>query len=477
MTSRHIIITLLCSVFSALLAIALSKWLMPATSVVVREISDAQFANNKDWLEEIRPRTFLSTSPTDFSSAAEIAISSVVSIRAIQNQSASIFQRSHESSIASTGSGVIVSRDGFIITNNHVVEGGSTIEVVLNDKHVFEASIVGVDPSTDLALLKIKANRLKAIELGNSDSLRIGEWVLAIGNPFNLESTVTAGIISAKGRNIDILEGQDRIESFIQTDAVVNPGNSGGALVNTNGELVGINTAIITKSGGYEGYSFAIPSNLVRKIIKDLSDFGVVQRGLLGVFIEDISAATADDLGLDEITGVLITRISEDSGAENAGLLAGDVIIAINGQETKSASFLQEILGQLRPGNKVRLKYIRNGVSKQTTIILKNKINSTSTYSAKEEKLLHDCGFELRNLSSREKNRLQTNGVKVISVFRGSKVGATNMEPGFIITHLNDKKIDNVKDLLDAIKRNDDELVLEGVYENYEGEYFYSFIK
>ncbi len=477
MTTRHIIITLLCSVLSALFAIAISQWLMPAEPIVIREISDAQFANNKEWLSEIRPRTFLSAAPTDFSKAAEVAITSVVSIRAIHDYRSGLFQQSQEPMTASTGSGVIVSSDGFVITNNHVVEGGSIIEVVLNDKHVFEADLIGSDPSTDLALIKINAKGLKAIELGNSDSLRIGEWVLAIGNPFNLESTVTAGIISAKGRNIDILEGQDRIESFIQTDAVVNPGNSGGALVNTNGELVGINTAIITRSGGYEGYSFAIPSNLVRKIIKDLSDFGVVQRGLLGVFIEDISATTADDLGLDEVAGVLITRISEDSGADNAGMQIGDVIIAINGYETKNASSLQEILGQLRPGNKVSLDYIRDGESRQVDIILKNKINSTSTYSAKEEKLLHDIGFELRDLSSREKKRLNTSGIKVISVFRGSKIGTTNMEPGFIITHLNDKKMNNLKTLLDAMKEMEGELILKGIYENYEGEYFYSFIK
>ncbi|RME97277.1 MAG: Do family serine endopeptidase, partial [Bacteroidetes bacterium] len=423
---------------------------------------------------DLAARRFLSSAPTEFTAAAAAATPAVVFIRSYEEHSG-LFSRRQQGT-ASTGSGVIIGSDGYIVTNNHVIEGGTRIEVTLANKQRYEAKVVGTDPSTDLALLKLDATDLPTIPLGNSDSLLVGEWVLAVGNPFNLESTVTAGIVSAKGRNIDILEGQDRIESFIQTDAVVNPGNSGGALVNTNGELIGINTAIITRSGGYEGYSFAVPVNLVRKIIRDLQEYGSVQRGLLGVFIQEVDAATAAELGLEEVAGVIITRITEDSGADNAGLKPGDVITGINGKRTHTAPSLQEILGQLRPGNKVQVEFIRDGRSRTTEIVLKNKLNSTSPLSAREERLLHDLGFELRNLSRAECQRLRLKGgTKVISVFRGSRIGQTNMEPGFIITALDNRPVNNTEELLRRLRKARGEVILSGVYEHYEGEYFYAF--
>ncbi|MEZ4986145.1 MAG: trypsin-like peptidase domain-containing protein [Saprospiraceae bacterium] len=478
MTTRQIAFTIGISLLSAVAAVVVYHFVAPPKQIVIREDFDARYIRNSDWVNDIRPRTFLSAMPTDFTQAADAVTPSVAFIRAFHTEKGDgLMGLLREEYSTTSGSGVVISSDGYIVTNNHVVEGGVRFEVILNDKREFSATIVGNDPSTDLALLKIEAEHLLAVEIGNSDSLRVGEWVLAVGNPFNLESTVTAGIVSAKGRNIDILEGQDRIESFIQTDAVVNPGNSGGALVNTNGELVGINTAIITRSGGYEGYSFAIPVNLVSKIVRDLRDYGSVQRGLLGAYIDNVTAGIAEAKKLRQVAGVLVTRVAENSGAENAGLHAGDVIIAINGKSVRDVPALQEILGQLRPGDEVKVTYVRNQKENAATITLKNKMNSTSSLSASEEQLLHQLGFELRNLSRDEQSRLGVKGAKVMSIFRGSQVEATNMEPGFVITSINNKQVSDVEHAIRLLKRTKGSVVISGIYEHYEGEYYYSFDK
>ena len=275
-----------------------------------------------------------------------------------------------------SGSGVIISSDGFIVTNNHVVEDGSRIEVALSDKRQLAAEVLGADPSTDLALIRIKARGLQSVEFGNSDHVDIGEWVLAVGNPFNLTSTVTAGIVSAKARNIRILESNYSIESFIQTDAVVNPGNSGGALVNTDGNLIGINTAIISESGGYEGYSFAIPSNLVRKVVADLREFGQVRRAILGVIIEDVTGELADQLRLPSVDGVYINKVSRNSSADEAGLEVGDVIVGINGIDTPSVPALQEQVALFRPGDRISVDFIRSGKKYRKENIELKSLNS-----------------------------------------------------------------------------------------------------
>lgn len=280
---------------------------------------------------------------------------------------------------ASTGSGVILSEDGYIITNNHVIEGASVFNVTLNNNRELKAELVGTDKTTDLALLKVRARNLDNIDFGDSDDVKVGEWVLAVGNPFNLASTVTAGIVSAKGRNINIIEGDYSIESFIQTDAVVNPGNSGGALVNTRGELVGINTAILSETGGYEGYSFAIPSNLVQKVIEDLKDYGQVQRAILGVRISDINDDLASDLDLPSVAGVLINGVNAGSSAADAELREGDVIVGVNGRKTNSTAELQEQVAQYRPGDMISIDYIRAGRrSKKGGIKLKGINNRTA---------------------------------------------------------------------------------------------------
>lgn len=470
---KNISLTILASFISAILAIVIYKYFEKPQEVVIRETVPARYTNyTDDLLAGHNQRQFLSSSPTNFTKAAKAVTPAVVNIKASTSSDFDFWGSGYG---GSSGSGVIISPEGYIVTNNHVVEESKSVEVTLNDKRKYEAKMVGIDENTDLALLKIEGENLPHLVFGNSDSILVGEWVLAVGNPFNLESTVTAGIVSAKGRSIDILEGEYKIESFIQTDAAVNPGNSGGALVNTNGELVGINTAIITRSGRYEGYSFAIPSNLARKIIRDLKDFGTVQRGILGVGIDEVTDETAKELGLSTVEGVLISRITPKSGADDAGLVKGDVIIKINGNKTATIPSLQEQVARYRPGNKVEVEFIRSGKRKRVTVTLKNKGNTTTLIGSRDESFLRDLGFELRDLSSSEKRKLGTDGVMVISVYRGSKIERTNMDPDFIITKINDEKVSSVEEVINMIKGANDKVMLEGIYESYPGEYYYAF--
>lgn len=463
------------SILSAILAVFIYRIFEQPREILIRESQAATYtAYSDDPLDSRRERLFLSSAPTNFTAAAESVTPAVVNIKTIQGGNFDLWGSNNNLS-SSSGSGVIISADGYIVTNNHVIEEGDNIEVTLNDKREFEAKVIGTDPSTDMALIKIKGEDLPYLNFGNSDSLRVGEWVLAVGSPFDLESTVTAGIVSAKARNIDILEGQDRIESFIQTDAAVNPGNSGGALVNTNGELIGINTAIITRSGRYEGYSFAVPANLVRKVIKDLRDYGVVQRGIMGVYIDEITNNRAKELGLPTVEGVLITRISPGGSAEDAGIQKNDVIISINGIKTSTLPEMQELLGRYRPGNVLRVEYLRKGRPYEVEIILKDKTNGVASISSSEEAILRTLGFELRNLTKEEKRRMQVDGVKVISIYRGSKIERTNMDPGFIITNLDNRRISSVKELIKQLEEAEGKVMLEGIYEHYPGSYYYAF--
>lgn len=360
------------------------------------------------------------------------------------------------------GSGVIISKDGYIVTNNHVIEESDEILVVLNDKREYTAKLIGTDPTTDIALLKIDADNLSYLEFGNSDVLKLGEWVLAIGNPYNLTSTVTAGIVSAKARNINILRGDFSIESFIQTDAAVNPGNSGGALVNTNGKLVGINTAIASRTGGYIGYSFAIPVSIVSKIVDDLLEFGAVQRAILGVTIQDITSELANDLKLDNIEGVYINGLREDGAARAAGIKTGDIILSINDVRVNSVSELQEQVSRYRPNDKVRVVVKRDNKLKEFDVILRN--TSGSTEIIKQDDTVSILGANLEPVSDREKRALGLrNGVKVTSVKSGKfmKVG---IKEGFIITYVNKKPVNSVKDIADILKETEGGVIIEGVY-------------
>ena len=309
--------------------------------------------------------------PVDFTQAAERSVEAVVHVKTKyyrQQQYVDPFyqfffgrpQQSQQPSAMASGSGVILSNDGYIVTNNHVIEDANEIEVVLNDKRTFAAQLIGTDPNTDLALLKIEATNLPTIEIGNSDDLRVGEWVLAVGNPFNLTSTVTAGIVSAKARSINILNSDMKIESFIQTDAAVNPGNSGGALVNTRGQLVGINTAIASQTGSYAGYAFAIPTAIMQKVVADLRQYGTVQRALLGIRMLDITQQVKDQLSLESMEGVYVGEVISGSAADKAGMKAGDVIVQVDGRPINASSQLQEQIGRKNPGDQITI-LVRRG--------------------------------------------------------------------------------------------------------------------
>lgn len=344
------------------------------------------------------------------------------------------------------GSGVIISDDGYIITNNHVIADAESVEVTLNDKRTFTAKIIGRDPGSDIALLKISASNLSVIKYGDSDQLKLGEWVLAVGNPFNLTSTVTAGIVSAKGRNLGLNEGDYRIESFIQTDAALNMGNSGGALVDTKGMLVGITSAIISPNGGYAGNSFAIPVSIVKKVVDDLKEFGEVQRALIGVEIKDVDSEIADKQKLGEVKGVLITRIVPDGSAEAAGLKVDDVIVGFDGQDVGSVAELQEKVGRHRPGDKGSVAYLRNGKESSVQVVLKNKIGNTSVVTA-ESGSEEVSGARLATLGSSDMRNLKVeNGVKIMELNDG-RFKDMGMKRGYVILNINGKKVKSPSDV------------------------------
>jgi Do/DeqQ family serine protease len=374
-----------------------------------------------------------------------------------------------------SGSGVILTDDGYIATNNHVIDKADKIEVVLNDKRSYVATLVGTDPTTDLALLKIEEKGLPFVKYGNSDKVQIGEWVLACGNPFNLTSTVTAGIVSAKGRNINILKDKDNlaIESFIQTDAAVNPGNSGGALVNLKGELIGINTAIATPTGSYAGYSFAVPVTIVKKVMEDLFKHGYVQRALLGVTILDLTAEVAKEKGVKQIPGVYVASVNDGSAAQKAGLKQGDVITAINGVSIASASELQEQVARYRPGDKIQVTYIRDSKSNQVEAVLRNKMGETGIVKKEDVAIRSLMGAQLRSASKEELSKLKIEkGVKVTKVNPG-KFKDVGIKEGFIITTVDKKKVDDPSDVEAIIQDNQTTGVLiEGIYPNGERKFY-----
>jgi len=366
------------------------------------------------------------------------------------------------------GSGVILSSDGYIVTNNHVIENAQNIKVILNDKREFEARLVGTDPSTDIALLKVDADNLPFLTYGNSDNLKLGEWVLAVGNPFNLTSTVTAGIVSARARNLGINEDQLAIESYIQTDAAVNPGNSGGALVNTRGELVGINSAIATRTGSYTGYSFAVPVSIVKKVVADLKEFGEVQRALLGVNISDLDAEKAEELKLAKVEGVLVLGVTQDGAAREAGLKEGDVIISVGGEDVKTTAELQEKISLYRPGDDVKIVVIRDNEKKPFNVTLRNKHGDTQVVRDN----ITILGAEFESVTEREKEKLDINyGIKIKTLDKG-KLKDAGLKEGFIITNVNKKPIYEVNDFKREIGNARGGILVEGIYSNGEQAYF-----
>jgi Do/DeqQ family serine protease len=375
-----------------------------------------------------------------------------------------------------SGSGVIISEDGYIVTNNHVIDKTSSIEITLNDKRTFKAEVVGSDPATDIALLKIDASDLPPIPIGNSDLLRVGEWVLAVGNPFNLASTVTAGIVSAKARNINILSADLKIESFIQTDAAVNQGNSGGALVNTKGELVGINTAIASQTGQFIGYSFAVPVSIVNKVVYDLKEFGVVQRAVLGVQTKDIDAAFAKEKKLPTLEGVYVENVIDKGAAKNAGIKEGDIITAIENVKVNSMAELQEQVGRYRPGDHIQITAIRNGKEQIFEVELRNRSGSTGVVKAVD---LAQLGAKFQPINSKTKYKFGINGgLEVTSVDKNGRFAKAGIQKGYIILRANKKIIhseDDLYDVCEQIKNEEDEdvvLLLTGTYPNGQVVYF-----
>lgn len=365
------------------------------------------------------------------------------------------------------GSGVVISSDGYIVTNNHVIDGADKISVTFNDKRETEAVVIGVDPNTDLALIKVKEENLPYLTFGNSDDVKIGEWVLAVGNPFDLNSTVTAGIISAKARNINILGGQSSIESFLQTDAVVNRGNSGGALVNTFGELIGINAAIASHTGVYEGYSFAIPVNIVRKVVTDIIEYGEIQRGYLGVQIQDINASFANSVGLESVEGIFVSGVVKNSGADDAGILEGDVILSINGIITNSLSSLLGIIAQYNPGTVVNIEISRDNKKIAYDVTLKNVNGTTLLVRADDSFYNNILGAQLQKVSSDELRELEiSNGLKIININNGI-LDRSGINEGFIITEINGYSVNSQHNLTSALNNSRRNIIqLKGIYPN-----------
>lgn len=365
----------------------------------------------------------------------------------------------------SAGSGVIISPDGYIVTNNHVIEKANKIEIVLNDKRSYAGTIIGTDPTTDLALLKVEEENLPFVKYGDSDQLKVGEWVLAIGNPFDLTSTVTAGIVSAKGRNINILRTEDgtQVECFIQTDAAVNPGNSGGALVNLRGELVGINTAIATATGISQGYSFAVPVSLASKVMDDLLKYGTVQRALLGVRILDIDAGTAREKSISVYKGVYVEEVNANSAASKGGIKAGDIILKINGNDVNSSSELQGIVATFHPGDRIDVIVLRDGDEKSLSVELRNSAGETTFAKAANNKPSSVFGAVIQPLSTQEKNKFNVrDGVKITKLGPG-KFKDAGLKEGFVITHLNYKAVRSIDDVLKIVRDSRTATLVEGI--------------
>jgi Do/DeqQ family serine protease len=450
---KKIISIVLFSALGGALTLGGYKLFVEKPQIVIERTVEPQSEPTKtNFIKTISP----SVENTDFTVAAEKTIHSVVhvkntSFRTVRDPFREFFYGQEGSnkkySQVGTGSGVIISSDGYIVTNNHVIQGATEIEVTLNNKKSYKAELIGTDPSNDIALIKVDAHELPYVTLGDSDAVKIGEWVLAVGNPYNLTSTVTAGIVSAKGRD---LEGNSGVESFIQTDAAVNSGNSGGALVNIRGELIGINTAITSRTGSFIGYSFAVPSNITKKVIEDLMEFGNVQAAILGIYYD---AEFKEE-------GVKIDRVNSDGGAEKAGLEEGDIIIRVNSVKISKFSDLKGQLNAKRPGDIINVAYLRDNVERTTNVTLsKNEISRVS-----------GLGLELKNLDASELKKLDiSNGVKIIGISNKELI-YYGVKEGYVITSINNNDVSSAADVNNMINNKEDGDVLRIEMLNLEGE-------
>ena len=472
-----------------------SKYLISALSVVALALSAGSFIKVNAATNDVAQ----AGQPVDLTYAAEKALPAVVHIKYVQNsktqtvdvpsspfddffgdffgfgQGGTQKRQVQTPKREATGSGVIISQDGYIVTNNHVVNGADELTVTLNDNREFSARIIGTDPTTDLALIKVNASNLPAITIGNSDKLKVGEWVLAVGNPFNLNNTVTAGIVSAKARSL----GANGVESFIQTDAAINAGNSGGALVNTRGELVGINAMLYSRTGDYSGYGFAIPTTIMNKVVEDLKKYGTVQRALIGVQGQDAriwldaqkEKGKEADLGTNE--GIYIAKVEPDGAAAEAGIEEGDVITSVDGKAVTKMAELQEIMANKKPGDKITLGYLHNKKKVTKTVTLKNAQGSTNVIRTADLDVL---GASFRPLTKDQKEQLSLSyGVEVIKVDKGAFKNA-GIQKGFIILQANDTPIKSIDDLQTAVKSastsKDPVLYIKGVWPTGKKDYF-----
>ena len=456
------------AVFASILAVlAYAKWIQPEPKVVEVPVEPRMLYANMPAASSV--------GSVDFIDAADKAVHAVVHVKTKAMRDNYAYNPFYEfffgerdqmpsQPVMGFGSGVIISEDGYIVTNNHVIDKMDEIEVVLNDKRSFTATVVGTDPSTDLALLKIEQDELSYLNYGNSDYLQLGQWVLAVGNPYNLTSTVTAGIVSAKARNIGILPEQFAIESFIQTDAAVNPGNSGGALVDVDGNLVGINTAIASRTGSYSGNSFAIPVSIVKKVVADLTEFGIVQRAILGVTIQDITQELAKENNITELKGVYINGLRDNGAAKKAGIKTGDIIISVNNIAVNNVSELQEQISKYRPNDQVNVIVKRDNKEKPFDVTLRNMSGSTEV--VKKNIAVSVLGANFASLSEEEKKELGIDkGVKVINISAG-KLMKAGVREGFIITKINNKVVSEANEVEEIIKKINGGVYLEGIYPN-----------
>ena len=496
----------------------LTAFLGGALALGTYKVIESKYADNMSF--EDKQKVYFTNNPltpshlsssgemTDFTEAAAAVTPAVVYIRTTyaaqansgQDQMQQLFGDMFGQRMApqgpqmASGSGVIISPDGYIVTNNHVVEKADKIDIVTNDHRHFVAKVIGTDPNTDLALIKISATNLPIVKLGNSDAVKVGEWVLAVGNPFKLTSTVTAGIVSAKGRGIGIIGSEDQeqdqqtpfghmrtqrqggtkplntgIESFIQTDAAINPGNSGGALVNTKGELIGINSAIASHTGSYEGYGFAIPINLAKKVLNDIEKYGAVKRGYLGVSFKELDQDAAEALHIDKTVGLYVDDVAPGSGAAQAGLQHGDIITKVDGKTVYESSDLQEPVARLQPGDKINVTILRGNDEKNVSVTLKadaGNLNRTAAVSKSAEELYNKMGASFKALTQAQKAKFRVrSGVIVTQVRPGLLFDDTQIPVGSVITSINKQPVNSSEDISRALgSMKNGNLIITGYY-------------
>ena len=426
-------------------------------------------------LQGARPMQVSYNGIVDFTAAAGATVDAVVHVKIRSQYSVAenpiynfLFGRPNyqqqEMPVVASGSGVIISRDGYIVTNNHVVEGADALEVTLDDNRTFTAKVIGADPTTDIALIKIDGDDFPFIPWGNSDNLKVGEWVLAIGNPFNLASTVTAGIVSAKARDINIINKSTAIEAFIQTDAAVNPGNSGGALVNVSGELVGVITAIASPTGSFSGYSFAVPERIARKIVSDLMEYGTVQRAYIGISINEVTSETAQKNGVTSLKGVYVSSVTDGGAADEAGIKTGDIILKVNDVEVNKVSELQEQIGRYRPGQQISVTVLHGDRKRTLNLTLRNIDGGTSLQTQGES--MEIFGANVRSISQQTASNMRIRGGVEITSLADGKFKQAGIKEGFIITSVNRRPMRTADELKAVLSNSKGGIYIEGVYPN-----------